>query len=198
VDFARLGAASYVIAKKSAPGLELLALENDGGDKYYQGVIFTRADSGVNSLADLKGKRFAFGDSHSTAGRYLSQYALLRAGVRAKDLADYQYLGRHDRVAEAVWRGDFAAGAVKEDVFLRMQKEGRAIRPLAWMKNVTGPWAAREGLTPRLVASLRNALLNISGPAVLAAIGKQGFLPHAKGDLDLVTDAMGENPRFFN
>jgi phosphonate transport system substrate-binding protein len=197
VDFSRLGPASYIKAKQRSAGIDLLVLENDGGDKYFNGVIFTRADSGVNSLADLKGKRFAFGDANSSSGRYLAQHTLVRAGISAKDLADYEYLGRHDRVAEAVWRGEFAAGAVKEDVFWRMVKEGRAIKSLADMKNVTGPWAARANLPARLSASLRRALLAISGPAIQASIGKQGFLPYVAGDLDLVRDAMSENHLFF-
>lgn len=197
VDFARLGPASYLTAKKLAPGIELLALENEDGDKHFHGVIFTRADSGVDTLYDLKGKRFAFGDPNSTSGRYLAQHALHQAGVGANDLAYYEYLGRHDRVAEAVWRGEFSAGAVKEDVFLRMQKEGRAVKSLAIMKNVTSTWATRTGLPPRLFASLRRSLLAISGPAVQASIGKQGFLPYVAGDLDLIRDAMLENHLFF-
>ncbi len=197
VDFARLGPASYIKAKQRSAGIEPLVLENDGGDKFFNGVIFTRTDSGVNSLAELKGKRFAFGDPNSTAGRYLAQHALVRAGISAKDLADFEYLGRHDRVAEAVWRGDFAAGAVKEDVYWRMKKEGRAVKSLVVMKNITGPWAARANLPPRLSASLRRALLAITGPAIQAAIGKQGFLPYVAGDLDLVRDAMSENHLFF-
>ena len=197
VDFARLGPASFLTARQTAPDIELLALESDGGDKYFNGVIFTRTDSGIDGLAGLKGKRFAFGDRNSTAGRYLSQYALLRAGVRAKDLAGYEYLGRHDRVADAVWRGEFAAGAVKEDVFLRLQKEGKPIKALTWMKNVTGPWAARAGLPLALSGALRRALLAAPEPLVTASIGKQGFLPYAPGDLDLVREAMQENGLFF-
>lgn len=197
VDFARLGPASYLTAKQKSPRIELLALENDDGDKFFHGVIFTRADSGVNSLKDLKGKRFAFGDPNSTAGRYLSQSALLHAGLKAKDLASYEYLGRHDRVAEAVWRGEFAAGAVKEDVYARMQKEGRALKLLTRMQNVTGPWAARADLPPRTVAGLRSALLAIKGPVVQASIRKQGFLPYAEGDFDLIQRSLQENPQFF-
>jgi len=197
VDFARLGPASFLKAKQMTPGIEVLALENDGGDKVFQGVIFSRADSGLKRLIDLKGKRFAFGDPNSTAGRYLSQLSLKRAGVRASDLAGYEYLGRHDRVAEAVWSGEFAAGAVKEDVFERMQKEGRAVQLLARMKNVTGPWAARAGISPSVLASLRRTLLGMHDPAVLAAFGKEGFLPFVAGDLDLVSQAIHENEQFF-
>ncbi len=197
VDFARMGPASFLQARAMASGIELLALENEEGGKYFQGVIFARADSGLHRLADLKGKRFAFGDHNSTAGRYLAQYALQRAGVRATDLAGYEYLGRHDRVAEAVWNGDFAAGAVKADVFDRLQQQGRAVTVLARMKNVTGPWASRAGLSPGVVASLRRALLSVPESLGQSSIKKQGFLPYAAGDLDLVRQAVETNERFF-
>src|SRR5258705_12216288 len=73
VDFARLGAASYVAAKEQAPGVAILAAERYGDSIFFNGVICVAADSPIRKLADLRGKRVAFGDEQSTLGRYIAQ-----------------------------------------------------------------------------------------------------------------------------
>ena len=85
-------------------------MEDKKGERRFSGVIVVGADSSIKRLADLAGKRFAFGDENSTIGRYLAQAELVKAGIRARDLAHYEYLGRHDLVAKAVSLGDFRAG----------------------------------------------------------------------------------------
>ena len=62
VDFGRLGPASYVLAKKQAPGINLLAMENRKGKKRFNGLIIVKKDSPLQALSDLKGQRFAFGN----------------------------------------------------------------------------------------------------------------------------------------
>ncbi|MCB0320960.1 MAG: PhnD/SsuA/transferrin family substrate-binding protein, partial [Bdellovibrionales bacterium] len=73
VDISRLGPASFVTATQKNPALTLLALEGKKGKKVFNGVICVRAESNITSVEQLRGKSFAFGDSLSTIGRYLSQ-----------------------------------------------------------------------------------------------------------------------------
>ena len=107
VDFARFGSISYVLAKQAHPALRLLVTESHKGEKRLSGVIAVRADSPIQSVGELKGKAFAFGNENSTTGRYLSQLYLLENGIHAKDLERFEYLHRHDAVAAAVAQGRF-------------------------------------------------------------------------------------------
>ena len=77
VYFVRFGPASYVIAKQKNPDVRLLAIEENKGQRRFNGIILVREDSSFGSLTELRGKSFAFGDENSTIGRYLSQAELV-------------------------------------------------------------------------------------------------------------------------
>ena len=197
VDFARLGAVSYVEAKAEAPGIELLASELNGDAPYFHGVICVRKDSPIQSLADLKGKTFAFGSEKSTMGRYVAQLFLAQHGITAADLKSFQYLGRHDRVAAAVAAGQFDAGALEETIFNKLAKESLPIRPLASYRDLTKAWVARIGLDTTLKAKLRDALIAMHDPAALHALRFDGFTATTDADYDPTRAAVKENGLFF-
>src|SRR5258708_14096207 len=54
IDFARLGGASYVTAKKESPDIELLVAELNGDAKSFGGVICPTLDSPRPAVAHLK------------------------------------------------------------------------------------------------------------------------------------------------
>jgi phosphonate transport system substrate-binding protein len=197
VDFARLGAASYVAAIDQNPDLEILAMENKRGSKSFRGVICVRQDSDITELGQLKGRSFAFGNTRSTLGRYLAQLTLFNAGILAEDLDHYEYLGRHDKVGRAIGSGLFDGGAVEETVFAKLVKQGVPIRAIATYTTATKPWVARQGLDPRIKQALRQALLNLREPSALQALRFDGFLAGDDSDFEDTRLAIQENPRFF-
>jgi len=197
VDFARLGPASYVEVVKLDPAVRLLAMESKKGSKRFNGVICASGLNQIQSVNDLKGKRFAFGDEKSTIGRYLSQQYLLQHGIKAADLGSYEYLGRHDRVGYAVAAGEFDAGALKESTFKKLLKKGVVLRPIATFQNVTKPWVARSGLRERVFSALRLALLEYNDPGGLKALGKDGFVAGSHEDYIPIIAAVRNNPEFF-
>ncbi len=197
VDFSRFGPASYINAKRQAPGLSVLAMESKKGAKVFYGIIAVHRDSPLQSVADLRGKSFAFGSDSSTIGRYLSQLHLSENGVRASDLSSYEYLGRHDKVGEAVAAGLFDAGALKDTTFNKLLKAGKPMRELARFPNVTKPWIAREGLPPRVRGALVDALLALNDPAVFGNLKITGFLGGGDGDYDTIRRSMERNGDFF-
>ena len=197
VDFARFGPASYVLAKQRNPELRILAVESESGTKVFYGIICVAEESPIRTLEDLRGRSFAFGSQRSTIGRYLSQNLLSRHGITAKDLAAYDYLGRHDRVGTAVARGRFDAGALKEGTFKKLVAKGAPIRAIASFPNVTKPWIARGGLAPEIFAALRAALLRMRDPTALKALKKDGFLEGRDDDYAVIRRAMASSDRFF-
>ena len=177
VDFARFGPASYVLCKAKQPGLRLAAVEMVKGKTVFEGYIVVPEDSPAKTLADLRGARFAFGDRTSTIGRYLSQEALLNAGLTLEDLGSHDYLGRHDKVFHAVARGDFDAGALKDNTFLKLRKQnpGARLRVLARFDNVTKPWVVRAGLEDTTFHELQRALLELDDDQALKTLKVTGF-----------------------
>ncbi len=197
VDFARFGPASYVLAKDQNPGVALVAMESKKGKKMRSGYIIAHKDSDLQSMADLKGKRFAFGSEQSTIGRYFAQLLLAEAGVKSADLEKHAYLGRHDKVGESVAAGQFDAGALKSSTFKKLVKKGRAIRVLKEFKLATKAWAVREGISPKVENALIRILLAFDDPKALKVLKKDGFLPADDGAYDSVRQAIHNSGQFF-
>ncbi|MBI5361759.1 MAG: phosphate/phosphite/phosphonate ABC transporter substrate-binding protein [Planctomycetes bacterium] len=189
IDFVRFGPASYINAKGREPRLDLIAMEQENGEKRFRGVVIVRSDSPIQKLSDLKGKRFAFGDPNSTIGRYLIQAELVKAGIHASDLAGSKFLERHDKVAAAVEIGDFDAGAVATSTYEQANAKG-TLRVIASFDNVTKPWVARAGFDPAVMAALRQSLLAIKDPAVLKELKVSGFVATSDEEYGFVREGM--------
>ena len=160
MDFMRVGPASYLLMKQKRPGISLLVAE----ENVIHCEIFTRADSGIETLNQLRGKRFAFGDPESTFGTYLAKVALLRAGIRAVDLStNSNHFPSHDEVGKAVESGDYAAGSANIVAIDPSFK----VRVLHKFTNVLRmPFVARDGLAPAVAQALKDALLAQRSPSV--------------------------------
>ncbi len=198
VDFVRFGPASYVIAKGRNPDVRLLAIEENKGKRRFNGIICVREDSPFGSLADLRGKSFAFGDENSTIGRYLSQAELVEAGVTSNDLEKFDYLGRHDKVVAAVLHGKYDAGAAKESTFAKYKEKG--LRELKAFDNVTKPWVARGGIAENQFIALQDVLLKTTDPDILKTFSKSlsGFAPCKDSEYDFVRKGMESSRSFFS
>src|SRR4026208_1978850 len=96
LDIAFLTPASYVLAKNEADIRVVLKSERKGVPYYYAAII-VRADSGIKSLDDLRGKSFAFGDSLSTTGNVIPRQMLKARGIDpVRDFTQVLYSGGHD------------------------------------------------------------------------------------------------------
>ncbi len=164
VDFMRMGPASYVELKEKLPGISLLAAQAGP----IEGAIFTRTDSGIENLNQLKEKRFAFGDKESTIGTHLAKAALLRAGIRSGDLST-EHFPSHDAVVDAVRSGTYEAGAANR-IFLNDPN----FKLLPGFTNVQMrmPFVARDSIVPAVAAAIKEALLAERDLSVLGNIEK--------------------------
>jgi phosphonate transport system substrate-binding protein len=195
VDFARFGPASYIMARDRDENIRLLAMEHKKNRKRFYGVFIVAKNFPINSINELKGKSFAFGNKNSTIGRYLSQAELVKAGIRSADLTQYDYLGRHDKVALAVAVGNYDAGVVKENTF-KKYAESKGLKKIAQFPNVTKPWAVRAGFDDNLFAILRQALLELKDKKTLKALKQDGFLVAEDSDYDFVRKGMRLSEEF--
>lgn len=192
-DFFRFGPSSFVTARARNPGIKLLAIEQEDGEKRFSGYIVARKDSKINAIADLKGATFAFGDQNSTIGRYLSQAELVRAGIHASDLADFDYLGRHDWVARSVADGEHEAGAINQGT---LKKFSEKLKVVVEFPNVTRPWIARSELSDEYAKGLTQALLELTDKDILKALKVDGFLTTSDADFDFVREGMKLSEQF--
>jgi phosphonate transport system substrate-binding protein len=112
IDYAWLGASAYAkiyLTDPNAVELKLTKQNVDGSTGYYS-IGFARADSGITSIEDAKGKVFAFADPNSTSG-YLVPGAELIAqyGPLEEFFSEVKMSGGHEQSIVGVNNGDFDA-----------------------------------------------------------------------------------------
>ncbi|WP_148288426.1 response regulator [Prochlorothrix hollandica] len=93
-------------------------------------VIFRRADrNDIQTLKDLKGKRFMGVDETAFGGWQMAWATILDAGVDPyQDFAALTFGGTHDNVVYAVLKGEVDGGTVRTDTLERMAQEGKIQR----------------------------------------------------------------------
>lgn len=118
----------YVRAKvlKKAKALVTVKYQNSG-DKMC-GVIFTRKDSGINSLADIRGKVLMCPKLSSPGGWRFQKGEIVNAGITPEK--DFEKLletakESHDEVVFAVRDKKVDVGTVRNNLLETMQREGK-------------------------------------------------------------------------
>lgn len=122
LDFAYLGGLTYVKAHRQ---YGVVPLVQRTSDLEFHSLFITGANSSIHSLADLKGKTFAFGDINSTSGHLMPYYELKQAGINADADLKFRYTGSHPATAKAVESGATDAGALDETVYNSMIADGK-------------------------------------------------------------------------
>jgi ABC-type phosphate/phosphonate transport system substrate-binding protein len=89
-------------------------------------VLFVKAGSPIQTLQDVKGKRFMCVKKSSFGGYQMAQRELLKAGIDPeKDTSIFKEAGTHDKVVELVRDGIIEVGTVRTDTLERMAAEGK-------------------------------------------------------------------------
>ncbi|MGE5610192.1 MAG: phosphate/phosphite/phosphonate ABC transporter substrate-binding protein [Bacillota bacterium] len=150
----------------------------------YRGVIFTRENSSIQSLDDLRGKPLAMLRA-TTAGSLfpiaeLAKRGMLEGAMPVKII----WMGTHDQVIAAVMSGRAEAGAVKDlrlNAFLQANPQTR-VRQLAISKPVPNNALVMRadvanGLGTRLAELLKAMDQDPQGQAALQMLGARRFIP---------------------
>jgi phosphonate transport system substrate-binding protein len=98
-----------------------------GGPDGFQGynlIVITRKDSGIKSLADLKGKKVAHTSPSSNSGNLAPRALLPDQGLVPEKDYSVSFSGKHDQSILGVVSGDYDAAPVASDVFERMVARG--------------------------------------------------------------------------
>ncbi|WP_295378762.1 phosphate/phosphite/phosphonate ABC transporter substrate-binding protein [Pseudacidovorax intermedius] len=123
-DIAFFGPVSYVQAHKRGCA-QLLAVGVEKGASVYYAGMFAKADAPIATIADVKGRRVAFGDVNSASSFTFQVAMLLDAGIDpARDLAVIRMTGSHASSLAALVQGQVDVASLSFDSYERAVKQG--------------------------------------------------------------------------
>ena len=109
-DLALMGPWGYVLANHSAGAQAISTILYDGKPEYFA-LMITHPDSGIKSVADLKGKTFAFGDKGSTSGYLIPLHYFMTQGIDPDTYFSKVIYTKHQAIETQVAAGQLDAGA---------------------------------------------------------------------------------------
>jgi len=166
LDMVWYGGFTFVQARIRTNGTAMPLVQRVEDEKF-QSVFITQPNSGINSLADLKGKTFTFGSPSSTSGHLMPRWFLLQQGLEPdKDFKRVAFSGAHDATALQVAGGKVDAGAMNISVWHKMLEEKKLDTGQIKVFYTTPPyydynWTVRGDLDPALVQKLKDAFLGL-------------------------------------
>lgn len=162
LDMAWLGGFTFVqVYLKTGNAIPLVQREQDA--EFISNFI--TANPEVNSLADLKGKTFAFGSISSTSGSLMPRHFMLQDGIQPESFfSRIGYSGAHDATAAWVQAGRVDAGVLNASVWDKLVANDKvdtskvrvfATTPTYYDYN----WTVRGTLDPELAEKIKQAFL---------------------------------------
>ncbi|MCS7068544.1 MAG: phosphonate ABC transporter substrate-binding protein [Meiothermus sp.] len=191
VDIGYYGPGSYLDAEDQA-GAEAIVKEDSvtGGVGYYS-LIISKKGGPIRSLADARGKAFAFVDPGSTSGFRVPMHAF----CTKLNIEPSQYFGRvffagtHENVILGVANGTIEVGATFDLGIISATEKG-AIKGLEQEFNVlyksdlipASPIAVRKDLPATLKSEIQKALLAFDNKEFLESTGLKRYVPASPAD----------------
>lgn len=160
VQFAAIGAGSYLQANAKYGVIPLVRGLNAQGRAEYRSVIVVAPDSSIQTVEDLRGKRFAFGSATSTQGHLIPRIILLQHGLTLDDLAVYEYTGSHRNCANAVTAGRFDACGMQDTMGEELAAAGLLRIIYTSQYYPSSGIAANKNVRPEVLDKVRQALLD--------------------------------------
>lgn len=195
LDVAYLGPFSYVLANQVA-GAEAfaVAVTKKTGSSAYHSLIVARPDSGIKTLADLKGRTFAFVDPSSASGHLFPKAGLEQEGYDPKTLfSRVIFSGSHDASILAVANNKVDAGAVADRILASAIAAGQVKQGdlnVVWTSRdiPESPMVWRRGLDPALKLKIAAAMAEIKDLPWGDQGMLNGFQPTTDAAYDVVRD----------
>jgi phosphonate transport system substrate-binding protein len=199
IEIGYFGPFSYVLAKSRAEGIEAFAVGVEKGLPSYQSVLIATANGPVQSLDDIRGRPFAFGDQASTSSHLSPRAHLVKNGLVGDEDYRVVHLGTHDGVARAVQAGQVPAGALSLPILRNLIDRGTIdesrIRQIALTDPIPNYPITMQGyLAPELKEKIRQAFLQLKDPEILQSFRVEGF----EAADDSAYDVLRETARLLN
>ncbi len=168
VDMAYLAALTYIKANERNPNIQPLVMPIDrvSGRPWYTSVIVANTAKNIETLQDLKGKRFAFVSPSSTSGFLIPMNSLQNADINpTRDFSKIRYSGSHDKATQDLADGVVDAVTNDKASFLRSQRSGKldANYKIIWESNpIPAPPIVinTKKFAPEVIKQLQEALID--------------------------------------
>ncbi len=109
-DLALMGPWGYVLANHAANAQVISTILYDGKPEYFA-IMVTHPESGIKTIADLKGRTFAFGDKGSTSGYLIPLHFFQTQGINPDTYFSKVLHTKHQAIQMQVTSGQLDAGA---------------------------------------------------------------------------------------
>lgn len=194
LDMVYFGGLTYVLAKRDVD-ITPIVRGKVGGTTDNFSYIITRKDSGIKTLEDIKGRRFAFGDVASTSGHLIPHQALRKIHLNPNtDFSQLEYTGAHDKTAYAVFEKKVDAGAMNSRLFPILVEQGKIDgkqMKILWKSKPFAdyPWAVRTALGDEVIKRLTNAFINLKDKEMLKLLKVEAYERTTDADFDNIREA---------
>lgn len=164
IDLVWFGGFTFVQANLRSGG-KIVPLAQREEDTRFQSVFIAKTDSGIKSLADMKGKQISFGSQSSTSGHLMPRSFLLAADIAPeKDFRRVAYSGAHDATIASVVSGKVDAAALDITVWRKFVTENKVDTKAVNVFYTTPPyfnynWSVHQDMPKAQQDKLRAALL---------------------------------------
>jgi phosphonate transport system substrate-binding protein len=199
VDMVWYGGFTFVQARVRSNN-QVIPLVQRAEDEKFRSVFIARADAGISTLADLKGKSVTFGSPSSTSGHLMPRYFLLQNKIDPDtDFRHVAFSGAHDATIAAVAGGKVQAGALNISVWEKFVQEKRVDTNVVKVFYTTPPyydynWTVHAALDPALRQKIAAAFLQLdpAKPADKAVLDLQRasrFIPTDSANYNSIEQA---------
>jgi len=197
IDIGYFGPVSYVLLKSRFDGVKPFVAKKDAtGALTYYSIIIAGADTPIKTLADIRGKKVAFGDPASTSSNVIPKLMLIKdGGLNPEQDFESIYLGAHDAVAMAVMRGHVDAGGMGKHIFDSLVRRGiidpNKVRIIKVSDPIPQyPFVMRTDLDKDLQEKIKRVFLELKDEEVLEPLKAHGFGEISDKDYDIIRDAI--------
>ena len=167
VDVVWFGGFTFVQANLRSGG-RIIPIAQREEDTRFQSVFIAKTDSGIKTLADMKGRQVSFGSQSSTSGHLMPRSFLLQANINPeKDFRRIAYSGAHDATIASVVSGKVDAAALDITVWRKFVAENKVDTKAVDVFFTTAPyfnynWSVHADMPADLRERLKKALLDLN------------------------------------
>jgi phosphonate transport system substrate-binding protein len=157
----------HYLKSHKAYGYQVILKNEEFGQDALAGSLLVRKDSGINSVADLKGKKIAFGGGPKAMIAYVVPvYLLQQAGLHKDDYEAIFARNPPNAVLSVFYHQIDAAGAgdkvldlntVKSQIDVSQMEHLLTSDPIAHI-----PWAVKPGMAASLRDNIQQAMLKLN------------------------------------
>ncbi len=180
-------------------GVELLVAPQSYGKPFYHAYIIAPLDSKAKSLADLRGKTFAFTDPKSNTGKIVPTYMVGKEfnATPEQFFGSVKFTFSHDKSIEAVAKKEVEGASVDSLIYDYLAAKSPTYTKLTKILEKSPPYGIPPVVTTKatdaaLKAKVKDAFLKMhqapKGKAILSGIMVDKFIVPKDKDYDSVRE----------